>query len=300
MASNDVSIHEEQVNIDEILHSDDNRDNDGDAEGDNEIEDGELIEEILADFNSGNECCGPKLHDKIQKILSCYMKSAKILPSTLEKLKEVKFPEGCDFLVPTRVNDSIYPLLAMQHKRDNSEMVKVESAITKSTVVQGRVMETLLNMRRHLPPSQSDSVKSLIKDLAASTEILSFGRTKLNSLRRDTVVRSLNPEFRSLISNTSPGDGFLFGGDLSEVLKNIDTNNRLTARLSLPSRKSADGPTRAKVSSHQPGSFLGRGQAPPFKRKSDNNNRYARTYGNKRRTMESSHQQPPRSPVKDR
>ena len=41
----------------------------------------------------------------------------------------------------------------------------------------------------------------------------------------------LNPEYKSVLTSTSPGEGLLFGADVGEALKQTETANKLLARL---------------------------------------------------------------------
>ena len=231
-----------------------------------EIEDGEILDEIIQDNEILTEKAGPKLHPKIFTIVSGFMGNATIHSSTTDKLKGVMLPEGADFLKPTKVNDTIYPLLPQRLKRENSDLLKVESALTKSTIIQCQVMEKLLEIRNLLPAGQAGGMKSLIKSLADSIEILSFSRSKLNSVRRDCIVGSLNPQFKTLTTATSPGDGLLFGNDLSDVLKEMESSHKMTTRLS-SAQPCSSGQARQT-------SFLGRGQASSNRFK--DNNRFRR------------------------
>jgi hypothetical protein len=154
----------------------------------------------------------------------------------------------------------------------------MESSISKSAVLQGQAMEELLELRRILPSGQADVVKGIIKKLAASIEVQGFGRLKMNQMRREQVVKSLNPEFKSLLTATSPGDDLLFGAGLPDVLKDIEATNNLSARLSAQSRPSGSGSGQAR-NRRNSDSFLGRGQAPPYRKRDE---RFQRTYARKR------------------
>ena len=204
------------------------------------------------------------------------------MKDTTDKMKSVLVPEGSDFLGKSRINDSIYSLLNNNLKRDNSEFLKIESAISKSATVQATVIEKLFELKSLIPAGQASKINDIVKDLAKSIEIQGFGRTKLNSLRRETIVKSLNPEFKALLTTTSPGSGLLFGNELTDTLKEIESSNKISARLSFGSGRDfsqAKPPARPFSSRNSENtSFLGRGQASRKRGWHPNQ----RTYGGKR------------------
>jgi hypothetical protein len=53
-------------------------------------------------------------------------------------------------------------------------------------------------------------------------------------------VKSLNPEFKNVLTTTTPGNGLLFGDSLNDALKEIDTANKMTARLSNVARSTTN------------------------------------------------------------
>lgn len=274
MSETDGSVHEEHLDIGSGIDLDAILDDDSKAGG--VEEEGEILDEIIQENELLTERKGSVLPQKIHTIVSGFMSTPKIHSSTTDKMKNVLVPENANFLSSTKVNDSIYSLIPLRIKRENSEMIKVESAVNKSVIVQAQVMEKILELKQLLPVGQAGIIKTLIKPLADSVEILSFGKCKLNTLRRDAIVKSLNPEFRSLTSSTSPGEGMLFGSSLTDVLKEIETSNKMTARLSGSIRRST-GQAKHTAFHTSSNSFLGRGQAPPAKRK-EMNDRFKRTY----------------------
>ena len=99
-----------------------------------------------------------------------------VLKDTPGKMADILIPQGPDFMSKSRVNEAVYPLLSQQQKRDNSELLKVESSLCKAALVQSRLMEKLLELRSLLPTGQAGVVKDLVKDCALSLEIQGFGR----------------------------------------------------------------------------------------------------------------------------
>lgn len=214
------------------------------------VEEGEILDDIIQESSPVD--FSPPLKDKVNTVLKNFMGGDLVLKGTTDKVKDVLTPQGSEFMDRMRVNDSIYPLLSSQLKKENGELLKVESALCKASIVQARLMEKLLEVRNLLPAGQASVVKGLIRDAATAIEIQGFGRIKLNEWRRENIVKSLNPEFKSVLSTTSPGEGWLFGAGLGDSLKEIESSNKLTARLNYK-------PSRRDYKKDQ--SFLERGQA---------------------------------------
>lgn len=269
-----VEVTVPQTEVDELLN-----------DGNNNLEEGEVLDEILQE--AVQEACGQKLPDKINKMVQSFTGSFTITKSMTDKLKQVLFPEGADYLKPLRINDAIYNLASSACKKDNTEFLKAESGLVKSVIVQANVISQLLELKAILPATQALSINELIRELAKSTEILGFSRYKLTEIRRESVVKCLNPEFKGMLTTTSPGDGKLFGADLADKLRELESTNKLTARLSA---RQGTGQARPSTSKE---SFLDRSQAPQA-RKRDSPAQYTRTYGGKRQKPTTSGNNRPR------
>jgi hypothetical protein len=238
-------------------------------------EEGEIFDEILQENRI--EEAGPKLPDKVHNLMKVFLGNKEVLKNTPEKLKSVLVPEGAEFLAQSRINNAVYPLLSPSLKRQNSEALKLESAITKSAIIQAEVMQQILEIKKLLPASQAGLVNDSMKQIAKSIEILGFGRIKLNENRRSNIVASLNPGFKRLLTETSPGEGLLFGNSLGDALKEIESANKMTARLSgnnveddynisNNNERNYNPATTSQARGNRNSSFLGRGQASSRKR----------------------------------
>lgn len=173
---------------------------------------------------------GPGLSDKVEKLVRNLAGKHQVLSPTADKMKAVLTPQGAEYLTPLKINEEIYSISNKSVKKENGELLKVEGAICKSSIVQARLIEKVLELKRLLPTTQGGLVNDIVKDISLSIEIQGFGRTKLNDLRRDNVAGALNPEYKSALTSASPG-GLLFGANVDEALKQTETANKLLARL---------------------------------------------------------------------
>ena len=98
----------------------------------------------------------------------------------------------------------------------------------------GTALEKLMSLKGTVDTNAKSAINDTIRSVASIIELMGFGRNKLNGFRRNTIVKALNPEFRSITSTTFPGDGLLFGGSLGVALKDIEDSNKLCARLARP------------------------------------------------------------------
>jgi hypothetical protein len=278
-----LNIQEEELDLDEILDGSDIQN----AELRDRAE-GEIVEEILQGIDAEEK--GKKVSDKVNKIISSYAQTSN-LERSAEKLKKALLPEGLEFLQQTKVNECVYSLLSNKQKKENAELMKVESAMCKTMGCHAYIMEKIFNLREALPASHSHTVKDLIRDIADCTNFLAFGRRKLNGVRQQMAAAALNPEFRNLADNTTPSEGLLFGNNIADSVKEVESANKLTARLSTAASSHR---SYGQASSDSRQHFLGRAQGPPPRRKEppincyhqntrhNNNYRFQRTYGRKR------------------
>ena len=211
---------------------------------------------------------GPPLQDNVAKLINNNLKrdfrrvtgrSVDDNPQAaviVNKLKSVPVPENVPDLKSCKSNDCVHKALSMSQKRENSDLMVIESAICKAVVTQGEVMGKLVNLKKNLDSSFTDQFNDIFKSMASSFEFDIFARSRLNDYRRSRVLAGLNSSYAHLGNTTKPGDGLLFGNDIESAIRNVDVTNRLSNKLSVSARDSSSRP------------FLGRGRGrgrPPYR-----------------------------------
>lgn len=239
-----------QVLLDDIL-----QEGSSDSRKDEDISDDEFLDSIIKDAAVSE---GPSLPKKIKLLtetlsMKKYSSHAgnKEARDMADKLKGIQTPENCKFLQLTMVNPAMFPLISGMSRKVNGEALKVEASLTKIATINAQGIDKLTNLKRKIPGHASEN-NEVIQSLAQGIEISGFGRYKLNEVRREVIVSGLNPEYKHLTETSAPGKGLLFGEDLADSMKEVETTNRLSAKLRVPSNST----------NNTSSSFLGKGRSP--------------------------------------
>ena len=67
----------------------------------------------------------------------------------------------------TKINENIYTLIPNYSKKDNSELLRVESAKTRSAIVQATIINKIMELKEMLPKTQAEAANTIIKSLAS-------------------------------------------------------------------------------------------------------------------------------------
>ena len=73
-------------------------------------------------------------------------------------------------------------------------------------------------------------IDTFIQEGVSALEIMSFANYELNARRRECIKADLNEEYTSLFSASVPIYEFLFGGDTSKRLEEIDKTNKVVKK----------------------------------------------------------------------
>ena len=127
-----ISNNNNQTAVDALLQED--------TSHHNEKEDGEILDKILQE--SIPITYGPPLTPVAKNFIAPSHK----LGDSSDVWKSTLVPENIQFLDQMRVNGSIYPLLSKKLKKENSNLLEVETSLSESSIIQARVMEKIIEM----------------------------------------------------------------------------------------------------------------------------------------------------------
>lgn len=221
------------------------------------------LDSFLESMMTNNESNGPPVQDTVAKFFKnqlnrdfvhmsvkstdeCSNDSATVLT----KMRNIRCPSNVPELKPCTVNSSVYRVVPAQTKRVNLNAQLSEQAICMSMAKQAELMQGLLDLKDEIKPSGAEKLQELLKLTGNSVELLSFARTRANVSRRDLILANINNNYKALGSKTAPGDGLLFGNNLTEAMKDVEDSYKLSKKLS----KSSDTINPSKKD------FLGRGR----------------------------------------
>lgn len=154
----------------------------------------------------------------------------------VDKFKKYPVPCNLSKLKSCRTNDSVFKAMTPMSKRCNGDLHLAESALCKGITAQATAMQELAGLKHKLPKSVSSEFDGVFRHLADAVEFTAFSRAKVNETRRETILSNLNTSYKPLVSNTTPENGLLFGDNLENAMRSVETSNRLAQRLSAAPR----------------------------------------------------------------
>ena len=118
-------------------------------------------------------------------------------------------------------------------KKVNGDLHIVESTICKSLTAQCMAMDKLLELQSVVrKPELAGKFEEVFSPLADSMEFGCLSRARTYEVRRDLVLTSLNDNYKHLSTDTKPEKGLLFGENLEESMRAVETANKLSKKLS--------------------------------------------------------------------
>ena len=150
----------------------------------------------------------------------------------INKFEKYPVPVNLQNIKSCRVNDGVFKAMNAPTKKSNSDLHHVEAAICKAVTAQARIFDKLASLKASVSDkslkSEFNEVFSLMAD---SVEFCSFARTKTNDVRRTQILTSLNDNYKHLITETKAEEGLLFGSNLENAMKSVESTNRLSKKL---------------------------------------------------------------------
>lgn len=158
------------------------------------------------------------------------------------KLKEngekILRPQNCESLVVTKVDELIWNRLRPNTRSFDSRVQTVQSMLIKGVIEITKMLNSMLEMKTKTNVDKTSSsdegnveastkIDKLIDKGMSAIEMLSHANYELNMRRRECIKPDLNEDYQtSLFSSSVPVNSFLFGGDTSKRLEDIDKTNR--------------------------------------------------------------------------
>lgn len=236
------------------------------------IDNTELLENIDNSLLLTDEA-GPPVSDKLAKILNSKFQAEFDSEKRKELLSKYKVPSNCESFHVPKVNPEIWQKLNAHAKRSDMSLYTQQDTLIHVTSAISSVVDDLLSARQK---NETPNYQSLIAQIIDSVALLGHVNRELSFKRRELLRTNLSQEFKQACSRNMKIGKFLFGDDLSQVMQQIRSTNRLVnsfANNSPQSRSRPSGFSSSSSFSRPP--FLGqRGRMNWPPRHSQNQNRF--------------------------
>lgn len=196
----------------------------------------------IAEKMQMQEKVDPGINDQLSKMINQLMfKKEKPDEEKLkEKLSHITRPANCDSLVTTKVDELIWQRLRPQTRSFDSRAQVAQTCVVKSVTILAKMLDKVLSLKDKLPDLTKSSdhnsddlqkeLDTFISDGMEAIETMSFANYEINARRRECIKPDLNDDYMSLFSASVPINQFLFGGDTSKRLEDIEKTNKVVRK----------------------------------------------------------------------
>ena len=174
-----------------------------------------------------DEAVGPPISEaNANYVEDCCKK--RILSSELAKFKEAfKRPENCPALSVPTINPNLWAQLPKESKEHDKRLQNAQSLLAKGLTGVVQIKETLLRFNSH-PDQFSLLFPKLFAELDSCVALLGNAFLESSYRRRDLLKPAINPRFHSLCGSKTPITNFLFGDNVLESAKSIQSSQKMT------------------------------------------------------------------------
>ena len=152
----------------------------------------------------------------------------RILSSELAKFKEAfKRPENCPALSVPTINPNLWAQLPKESKEHDKRLQNAQSLLAKGLTGVVQIKETLLLFNSH-PDQFSLLFPKPFAELDSCVALLGNAFLESSYRRRDLLKPAINPRFHSLCGSKTPITTFLFGDNVLESAKSIQSSQKMT------------------------------------------------------------------------
>ena len=172
-----------------------------------------------------DEAVGPPISEaNASYVEDCCKK--RILSSELAKFKEAfKQPENCPALNVPTINPNLWAQLPKESKEHDKRLQNAQSLLAKGLTGVVQIKETLLHFNSH-PDQFSLLFPKLFAELDSCVALLGNAFLESSYRRRDLLKPAINPRFHSLCGSKIPVTNFLFGDNVLESAKSIQSSQK--------------------------------------------------------------------------
>ena len=198
--------------------------------------DDDLLDE-LEQFYSQNSQTGPKVNDKLSKLIHTMLRAKVSDEKMKEKAGRFRRPQNCENLVLPKVNPEIWSKMASRAKSRDLNLQNVQVYLIMGLIPVIQSLQKLYNWRKMDKKTADKSVSigdedlsGITSDLCDSFSLLAHSNYQMCLLRREYIKPELNAQFRSLCSS-APITSWLFGDDICGQIKDLQKHNQTVVRL---------------------------------------------------------------------
>ena len=174
-----------------------------------------------------DEAVGPPISEaNASYVEDCCKKS--ILSSELNKFKDAfKRPENCPALSVPTINPNLWAQLPKESKEHDKRLQNAQSLLAKGLTGVVQIKETLLHFNSN-PDQFALLFPKLFAELDSCVALLGNAFLESSYRRRDLLKPAINPRFHSLCGSKTPVTNFLFGDNVLESAKSIQSSQKMT------------------------------------------------------------------------
>ena len=187
-----------------------------------------LLDSLASEVNK-DEQCGPPIHGKLADIIENLAKGGIAEEKRAEKIKAQHRPKNCPLMTCAYLNTELWDLVQVETRSRDARLQKVEQSMVAGLVPVINLANTMINsvVNNDKLPSRT----SMIEMLTDSITLIMSSKHELDMRRRELIRPDLQTEFRGICNPKHPVTEYLFGSDLTQVIKDITETSRVTNKI---------------------------------------------------------------------
>lgn len=185
----------------------------------------------LEDFMIKDDSTGPALCPELAKVINT---NFQLRPSE-EKAKTLcekhHRPDNCPNMVVPRINEEIWPSLKKKSQSMDFKIQKAQSIVLKAVTPACHLLDKLIATRKSSKPSAIKDINECLELAQDTVKLLQLAFTDLSHKRRYFIRPDLKTCYKPLCNDANKVTEFLFGDNVDEKIKKIDTSKKVSQKL---------------------------------------------------------------------
>ena len=209
----------------------------------------DCLEQTLNDWITDDKgTTGPEVNERLAKLANSFHTNNSSKEKIEMRIKKYIRPKNCQKLVTPKINFEIFKQLSQKEQTIDKVLANIQHSGIAASI---SILQAIEEIRKMSALSASDANK-ILNILTDSMALQGHVFNALNTHRRENPKFTFKSEFSTICSNrTEVEDGYLFGTNLSKILKEMKEETRLAVEcVAKPKYANGNGSQRRSYSSY--------------------------------------------------
>jgi hypothetical protein len=174
---------------------------------------------------------GPALSPELAKVINTNFQSRPSEEKAKVLCEKHHRPENCSNMIVPRINEEIWPSLKKKSQSVDFKIQKSQNIVLKALTPACRLLDKLISARKSSKTSGIKDTNECLELAQDTVKLLHLAFTDLSHKRRYLIRPELKQSYKPLCNDANKVTEFLFGDNVDEKIKKIDTSKRVSKKL---------------------------------------------------------------------